>query len=279
MDKVIITIAVTGDGAIEKNPAIPYKPGDIAQAAIDSWKAGAAIAHIHVRDPETGAAGCELSLFKEVKDIITSETDMIVNLSTCGLSLEGDLDYIIERRLEPISLKPEICTLDMGPINLTYKNKTFLNPTDWSRRALDLMKENGVKPELDIFEIGHSALACHYIERGVVVEPPLFCLCMGVGWGMPGTVENLSFFKEKLPANANWSTLGVGRVQLPMISAAILMGGHVRVGLEDNLYIRKGVLASSNTQIVQATVDLIHRLEREVASPDEARDIIGLPKS
>ena len=277
MSKVIITVAVTGDGPTkEMNPAVPYTPREIADAAIDSWKAGAAVAHLHVRNPVTGERDFDNKKFKEIMDMIRSETDMIINLSTCGLSLEGDLDYVSERRLEPIALKPEICTVDIGSVNLTYRNKTFINPPDWCEKAVARMKECGVKPELEVFDTGHVTQAIDLINKGLIKGKPLFTLCMGVGWGMQGTPDNLFFLKSKLPPNSLWSVLAVGRVQLPMVTTGLLLGGNVRVGLEDNIYIRKGVLAKSNAEFVENSVKLIHMLQREVATPSETRKILGL---
>jgi 3-keto-5-aminohexanoate cleavage enzyme len=277
MSKIIITVAVTGDGPTkEMNPAVPYTQREIADAAIESWKAGASVAHLHVRNPETGARDFDNKKFKEVIDMIRSETDMIINLSTCGLSLEGDIDYVSERRLEPIELKPEICTLDVGSVNLTYRNKTFINPPGWCEKAAARMKEYGVKPELEVFDTGHVAQAIDLIDQGLIAGNPLFTLCMGVGWGMQGTVDNLSFMEKTLPANALWSVLAVGRVQLPMVATGLLLGGNVRVGLEDNIYIRKGVLAKSNAEFVENSVELIHLLQQEVATPSESREILGL---
>ncbi len=277
MSKVIITVAVTGDGPTkEMNPAVPYTPREIADAAIESWKAGAAVAHLHVRNPVTGERDFDNKKFKEIMDMIRSETDMIINFSTCGLSLEGDLDYISDRRLEPITLKPDICTLDIGSVNLTYRNKIFINPPDWCAKAAATMKEFGVKPEMEVFDTGHVAQAINLIDKGLIEGKPLFTLCMGVGWGMPGTPDNLFFLKNKLPSNALWSVLAVGKVQLPMVASGILLGGNVRVGLEDNIYIRKGVLAKNNAEFVENSVDLIHILQKEVASPAEARKIMGL---
>jgi 3-keto-5-aminohexanoate cleavage enzyme len=274
-DKVIITAALTGSRPTKAdNPAVPYSPQEIAQAALDCWRAGAAIAHIHVRDPHTGAPVSQLALFQEVLERVRAQSDMLVNLTTSGLHLQGDPEDLMAKRLEVVALHPDLCSLDVGSLN--FSDRVFLNPPDWGVTAAKRMQEAGVKAEIEVFELGHISQALELIERGLIAEPPFFQLCMGVKWGIPATLENLLFMKAKLPPNACWSVLGVGRSQLPMIAAAILQGGNIRVGFEDNLYLRKGVLAQSNAQLVEMAVDLVHALQREVAAPEQARGILGI---
>jgi len=273
MEKVIITIAVTGSRPTKQmNPAVPYSPKEIAQSAIESWRAGAAIAHIHVRDPETGAPSSDLNLFREVVDRTRGETDLILNLTTSGLFLQGDENF--EKRLRVLELQPEICSLDVGSMN--FQDRTFINPPEWGELAAKKMLEHKVKPEIEVFEIGHMRQAIDLIERGLIQEPPYFQLCMGVKWGADASRASLMFLKGKLPSNAVWSVLGVGQHQLAMISAGIEEAGHVRLGFEDNLYLRKSVLAESNAQFVKQAVGLAHQLDRDVASAEEARTILGL---
>jgi 3-keto-5-aminohexanoate cleavage enzyme len=273
MDKLIITAAVTGSRPTrEMNPAVPYTPAEIAQAAVDCWQAGAAIAHIHVRDPETGSPDFRIELFQEVMHRVRAECDVMLNLTTSGLFLSGP--GLIEKRLKPVTLRPEICSLDIGSLN--FRDRVFENPPDWGRAAAERMRQHGVKPEIEVFDVGHIRQARSLIEEGLIDPPPLFQLCMGVKWGIEATAENLLFLKSKLPPDTRWSVLGVGGAQLPMAALAIVLGGNVRVGFEDNLYLRPGVLAESNAQLVERVVDLARLLEREPATTGEARQLLGL---
>jgi 3-keto-5-aminohexanoate cleavage enzyme len=273
MEKVIITAAVVGSRPTkEMNPAVPYAPKEIAEAAVESCRAGAAIAHIHVRDPKTGKPDFKLELFKEILDRIRQKSDMLVNLTTSALFLSGP--DVIEQRLQPATLKPDICSLDIGSVN--FPVKTFHNPPEWGETAAMRMREYRVKPEIEVFDVGHIYQALDYLEKGLFDDPPYFQLCMGTKWGIEGTPENLLFMKSKLPANAQWSVLGVGRAQLPMITMAILLGGNVRVGFEDNIHLSKGVLAKSNAQFVEMAANLVNHLQREVATPEEARRMLGI---
>ncbi len=276
MDKVIITAAVTGSRPTrEMNPAVPYTAAEIADAALACWRAGAAVAHIHVRDPHTGAPSSELALFSEVLDRVRSQSDMIVNLTTSGLNIVAtDEDEMIERRLEPVTLRPDICSLDIGSMN--FQDRPFVNSPKWVETAARRMLDMGVKPEIELFDVGHVDQARAAIAAGLVAPPPYFQLCMGVRWGIPASPENLIFLQSKLPADCQWSVLGVGRHQLPMITMGVLLGGHVRVGFEDNLFRRKGELAQSNAEMVSMAVDVIQVLQREPATPAEARRILGL---
>ena len=275
-EKIIITAALTGSRPTkEMNPAVPYSPKEIAEAAVECRKAGVAIVHIHVRDPKTGTPDFKKELFKEVLDRIRQQCDVIVNLTTSGLYLDGP--DVISVRLQPVSLKPDICSLDLGSIN--YPDRVFLNPPAWAEAAAKDMQQKGVKPEIEVFDVGHIYQARDLIKKGWIDEPPYFQLCMGVKWGMEASPENLLFMRSKLPSNALWSVLGVGKDQLPMITMGILLGGNIRVGFEDNLYLRKGVLASSNAQAVEMAADLAGRLGREIATPHDARQILGIRNS
>ena len=273
MEKTIITAAVTGSRPTkEMNPAVPYTPKEIVQSAVECYRAGAAIAHIHVRDPETGNPDFKIELFREVMDRIRQECDMVVNLTTSGLHLSGP--NLIERRLQPVTLRPEICSLDLGSMN--FRDAAFVNSPEWGKTAAERMREYGVKPEIEAFDVGHIYQARDWIKEGLIDDPPYFQLCMGVRWGIEATPENLLFMKSKLPPNARWSVLGVGRAQLSMITLGILLGGNIRVGFEDNIYLRKGVLAKSNAQLVEMAVNLAGLLQRETATPNEAREILGI---
>lgn len=274
-DAIIITVAVTGSSPTKKmNPAVPYTPEEIADAAVESHRAGAAIAHIHVRDPNTGQPAFKPDLFKEVLHRIRDRCDMIVNLTTSGLNL-GSPDSM-EQRLEPVFLKPDMCSLDLGSMN--FRDRVFSNSPQWSERAAKCMADNRVKPEIEVFEPGHIRQAIDLIGRGQIAGTPYFQLCMGVPWGIEASVESLLFMKNQLPADCRWSVLGVGKAQLPMITMGILLGGNIRVGFEDNLYLKRGVPAKSNAEMVSMAADLASRLGRKVASVDQARKILDLPK-
>jgi 3-keto-5-aminohexanoate cleavage enzyme len=274
MDKLILTAALVGSRPTkEMNPRVPYAPAEIAQEAIDCWRAGAAIAHIHVRDPKTGAPSMATELFQEVVARIRTESDMLINLTTSGLHLQGEEIY--EQRLAPVTLGADLCSLDIGSVN--FREEAFINPPEWGRLAAERMLAVGVKPEIEVFEVGHIAQARALMDESLIPAPPYFQLCMGVGWGIPATPENLRFMQAQLPEEAVWSVLGVGRVQQEMIRLSAEMGGHVRVGFEDNLYLEKGVLASSNAQFVERAAALADELGRQLASPTEARTILGIP--
>ena len=273
MAKTIISVAVVGSGPTkEMNPAVPYTPKDIAQAAIECSRAGASIAHIHVRDPETGIVCSRLELFAEVVDRIRQECDILINLTTSGGNIPGK--NIIEERLEPVTLKPEICSLDVGSLN--FGDRMFLNPPEWSRAAAQRMREQSVKPEIEVFDAGHIRQAIHLIGEGLFDEPPFIQLCMGAGWGIEATPDNLLFMKNLLPSDIPWSVMGVGRTQLPMITMGVILGGHIRVGFEDNIYLRRGILLKSNAQMVEVAVNLVEQLQGEVATPSDARQILGI---
>lgn len=269
----IITAAVTGSNPTKKmNPAVPYTPREIADAAVESHRAGAAIAHVHVRDPDTGQPAFKRELFKEVLDRIRDQCDMLVNLTTSGFNLHGP--DATQQRLVPVSLKPDMCSLDLGSMN--FHDRVFINPPQWSVQAASCMLANRVKPEIEVFEPGHIRQAVDLLKQGNIAPPPYFQLCMGVPWGIEASLENLLFMKNQLPADCRWSVLGVGRAQLPMITMGILLGGNIRVGFEDNLFVKKGVLAKSNAEMVAMAADLATRLGREVASSEQAREILNI---
>lgn len=273
MDKVMITAAVTGSRPTkEMNPAVPYSPEEIAQAAVACHRAGASIVHIHVRDPDTGQPESKIELFRDTVERIREECDLIINLTTSGLNIHDPNPT--EIRLQPLTLHPELCSLDIGSLN--FPDKVFINPPEWGETAAKRMLEAGVKPEIEIFDVGHLSQAKDLISKGLIQEPPFFQFCMGAKWGIEATPENLIFLKDQLPAEAKWSVLGVGKNQLPMVAMGLLLGGHIRVGFEDNIYLRKGVLAQNNAQLVEMAVNLANMLEREVATPDEARWILHI---
>ncbi len=273
MDKLIITAAVCGSVPTrEQNPNVPYTPEEIAAEALASWRAGAAIAHIHVRDPQTGKPDSRRELFAEVVERIRAESNLLINLTTSGFNIKGpDVGTV---RLEPIGLAPDLCSLDVGSLN--FRGSVFINPPDWVEKAAQQMVKAGVKPEIEVFDLGHMRQAQHLIEMGLVASPPWMQLCLGIPWGIEGTLEALLAMHQRLPQGAIWSVLAPGPLQLPLTTHALLMGGHVRVGFEDNLYLERGVKASGNAQFVERTVKLAESLQREVASCDEAREMLGL---
>lgn len=271
--EIIITAAVTGSRPTkEQNPAVPYTPQEIIAAAIESYQAGAAIAHIHVRDPQTGAPAFNMDYFREILEGIREKTDMIVNLTTSGLFIETP--EAIKKRLGPIYLRPDLASLDVGSMN--FQDKVFVNPPEWGKLAAKTMQEQEVKPEIEIFELGHLAQSLDLMEQGLINKSAYFQLCMGVKWGIPATESNLIYLKNQLPMEAVWSVLGIGSKEFTMASLAIDLGGHVRVGFEDNIYIEKGVLAKSNAQLVEKAVNLAVNHGRNPVSTAEARKILGI---
>lgn len=271
--KIIITAALVGSRPMkENNPAVPYTPREIITAAVESHKAGAAVVHIHVRDPETGAPSSSTQHFKEVLEGIRDKCDIIVNLTTSGLNIKGP--DATEERLKPVYLKPDMCSYDHGSMN--FFDWAFVNSPEWAEKCAIAMMKAGVKPEIEVFDVGHIHQAKNLIEKGLIVPPPYFQLCMGVKWGVGGEIEDLLFMKNKLPKNALWSVLGVQKTQLPMITMGMLLGGHVRVGFEDNIYLKKGVLFRNNAAAVEMAVNLAEKLGRSVASSTEARNILGI---
>lgn len=273
MDKLIITAAVCGSAPTkQQNPNVPYTPKEIANEALAAWRAGAAIVHIHVRDPESGLPVTRRDLFTEVVERIRSDSDLIINLTTSGFHIsEPEADEI---RLLPLELKPDLCSLDVGSLN--FRGGVFTNSAEWVEGAAERIRKAGVKPEIEVFDVGHIRQANHLIELGLIDDPPWMQLCLGIAWGIEATIESLLEMRRRLPENAVWSALAPAAAQLPITTHAMLMGGHVRVGFEDNLYLERGVKADSNAQFVERTVGIARSVLREVATCDEARQILGI---
>src|SRR5690625_468103 len=287
-NKPIITCAVTGAGdTTSKSKHVPVTPEEIANASIEAAKAGATIAHIHVRDPKTGGISHDPALFREVVERIReSDTDVIINITAGGGGdwVPSDEDpakggpgtdiQTPEERHEPVGqLLPEICTLDCGSLN--FGDQIYINSTDWLRKHARLVQQSGVKPELEIFDTGQLRFATQLIDEGLIDGDPLFQFCLGIPWGMEADAETLLYVRDKLPKNAHWAAFGIGRHQIPMAIQSLLLGGHVRVGLEDNLYLEKGVLGT-NAQLVDKVVSTMQPLGAEPMSPEEARQHLGL---
>ena len=287
---VILTCAVTGAGdTTGKHPGVPVTPKQVADAAIEAAKAGAAVAHIHARDPETGKGSRDPELFKEIVDRVrSSDTDVVVNL-TAGMGGDwvlGDTDPTapgdgsdmvgpLERLAHVESLLPEICSLDCGTMNFGDGNEIYISTPPYLRKMAALTQEWGVKPELEVFELGHIRFAKQMLAEGLIDAPPMFQICLGIPWGAEQSVDNMKVMKDELPAGANWASFGISRMQMPMAAAAVAMGGNVRVGLEDNLYLDRGVLAS-NGQLVERAVGIIERMGARVLTPQEAREKLKL---
>jgi uncharacterized protein (DUF849 family) len=290
-DKTIITCAVTGSlTRPEQHPGLPITPEQIANAAIDAAKAGAAIAHIHVRDPKTGAPSMALELYREVVERIRgSATDLIINLTTGpgGRFIPSDDDPKVaapgsnlttpERRVEHVvALKPEICSLDLN--TMWFGNAVVINTPRNATIMAKAIREAGVMPELEVFDSGDLQLAHQLLADGVLARPPLFQVVLGIRNGFPATPATLLYATSLLPDDARWAAMGIGRMEFPIVAQAFLLGGHVRVGLEDNLYVRKGELAPSNAALVERAATLIELLGGSVATPAEARSILGLTR-
>lgn len=290
---VILTCAVTGSGETAgKTPHLPVTPAEIADAAIDAAKAGAAIAHIHVRDPDTGAPGRDPALFKEVVERIREkDTDVVINLTTgmggdlylgpdddpTAFTDETDCVGQVERMEHIELLLPEICSLDCGSFNYDVPNYVYVSSTGMLRTGAERLQKIGVKPELEVFDLGHIWFAKQMLEEGLLEQPPLFQICMGVRWGAQGSTRNMQTMVDNLPTGAKWAGFGIGANEMPMVAQAALLGGHARVGLEDNLYLEKGVFAS-NAQLVERAVVLLESMGAKVQTPEEARKTLGLSK-
>ena len=291
--EVIVTCAVTGAGdTTDKSPHVPITPEEVANSAIDAAKAGASVAHVHVRDPETGKGSRDKKLFKEAVDRIRdNKTDIVINL-TAGMggdwvpdqknmAMPGDGTDMIgpDERLEHVELcKPEICSLDCGTLNFGVNDHSiYISTLPILRKMAELTQSWGVKPELEVFDLGHIRLAKQLISEKLVNEPPMFQICLGIPWGADQSVDTMKVMKDHLPQNAFWSGFGISRMQIPMATAAVAMGGNVRVGLEDNLYLSKGVLAT-NGQLVTKIVKIIELMGGKVLSPEETRTKLGLIK-
>jgi uncharacterized protein (DUF849 family) len=287
---VVVTCAVTGAGdTVGKHPGVPVTPRQIADAAIEAAKAGAAVAHIHVRDPETGKGSRDPELFRQVVDMVRSSgTDVVINL-TAGMggdwtpdpsnpAMPGPGTDMIgpdERLAHVEDCMPEICSLDCGTLNFGNDDTIYISTPPMLRRMAALTKEWGVKPELEVFDLGHIRLARQLVAEGLVEEPPMFQLCLGIPWGADQSVDIMKAMKDQLPVGANWASFGISRMQMPMAAVAVAMGGNVRVGLEDNLYLDRGVLAS-NGQLVERVVEIIERMGARVLTPQEARNKLKL---
>jgi 3-keto-5-aminohexanoate cleavage enzyme len=269
MDKLIITAALTGAEVTRaQQPALPITPEEIGIAAAECAEAGASIVHVHARHPD-GTPTQDVEIYRRIMAEVSQRCDVIIQLSTGGA-----VGMTAEERLAPVALKPEMATLSMGSVN--FGGDVFLNhPADIELFARQ-MRERGVKPELEIFDSGMLMTAKRWLARQALDSPAHFDFVMGVPGGMAGTAQALLYMLSELPQGATWTATGIGAAQLPIAAMAIMLGGHVRVGLEDNIYYRKGELATSNAQLVARVARLALEMERPVATPAEARRILGI---
>jgi uncharacterized protein (DUF849 family) len=289
-----ITCAVTGGAdTAGVHPSLPVTPEQIADAALEAAAAGAAIVHCHVREPEGGAPSRRLELYREVVERIRADgRDVLINLTT---GMGGDLvvgpngaadtpapgtDLVgPEERLAHVAeLRPDICTLDCGSMNFDDDSLVYLAPPAYLRAGAARMRELGVKPELETFDLGHLAFASRLIEEGLLDDPPLIQFCLGVPTGAPATPAAMGAFLAQVPAGCVWSGFGLGRMQMPMVAQAVLLGGNVRVGLEDNLYLERGVLAT-NGQLVERARRIVEAIGARVAGPEEVRERLRINKA
>jgi len=287
---VVVTCAVTGAGdTVDKHPAIPVTPEQIANSAIEAADAGAAIVHLHVRDPDTGKGSRDINLFKETVGLVrNSGRNVLINL-TAGMGgdlvvddenpevpAEGtDLISAEERMAHVELLRPDIATLDCGTINFDNANYVYIQTPNMLRAMAARYAEIGVKPEMEVFDLGHLRFANQMVSEGLIKGTPMYQVCLGIPWGAGADSATMTAMVGQLPRDAFWSGFGISRTQMPMAAQAMLLGGNVRVGLEDNLYLEKGVPAS-NAQLVEKAVRIIRDLGGQICDADQARERLGI---
>ena len=290
---VFITCAITGSGSTQDRSAeVPRSPEQIANSAIAAAKAGAAVVHCHVRDPETGVASRDPKLYRELTDRIRdSKTDVVLNLTagmggdmvfgppSAPLPLQDGTDMgSAESRMEPIAeCLPEICTLDCGTMNFAEADYVMTNTPGMLREMGSMMTALGVKAEIEAFDTGHLWFAKQLVKEGILESPALIQLCMGIPWGAPNDLNTYMSMVNNIPSDWNWSSFSIGRDQMPYVAASVLAGGNVRVGLEDNLWLEKGVLAT-NESLVKKAATIIEAMGSTLMNPQQVRDELGLTK-
>jgi len=291
---VFITCAVTGSGGtVSKSDRVPVTPKQIAEASIEAAKAGAAVAHIHVRNPETGAPSRNPALYREVvARVRDSGVDVVLNL-TAGMGgdlvlgsaeqplpfnpMQTDMVGATERLVHVEELLPEICTLDCGTMNFAEADYVMTNTPGMLRAMAARIQAAGVKPEIEVFDTGHLVLAKQLVEEGLIDDPVMIQLCMGIPYGAPDDPSTLMALVNNVPAGWTYSAFSIGRNQLPYVAMAALAGGNVRVGLEDNLFLSKGVLAS-NGQLVERAVSILSAMNVNILRPQDVREKLNLRK-
>lgn len=291
---VMITCALTGAGdTVGKSEHVPVTPEQIAESGIAAARAGATIVHVHVRDPETGKGSRKVELYAEaVQRIRDSGVDVIIN-TTAGMGgdlyldpqqptsfVEGtDLVNGVERLAHVGEVMPDICTLDCGSLNFGEGSLVYVSTPDILRDGAKRIQELGVRVEMEVFDTGHLWFANQLVEEGLIDAPPMYQLCMDIPYGAPADPSLLAAMVNKLPEGAVWTSFALGRMQMPWVAQSVLLGGHVRVGLEDNLYLSKGVKAT-NAQLVERARTIIEAMGASVATPDQGREILDLkPRS
>jgi uncharacterized protein (DUF849 family) len=292
--KPFITCAVTGSGGTQdRSPHVPRSPEQIASSAIDAAKAGAAIVHCHVRDPETGAPSRNVELYREVAERIReSETDAVLNF-TAGMGGDlvlGDVENPLplneagtdmigatERVAHVADSRPEICTLDCGTMNFAEADYVMTNTPGMLRAMGQMMTNLGVRPEIEVFETGHLWFARQLVEEGIIEDPVMIQMCMGIPWGAPDDLNTFMAMVNNTPHDWTFSAFSIGRNEMPYAAAAILAGGNVRVGLEDNLWLEKGVLAT-NAQLVEKAATIVTNMGATLMTPAEVREKLKLQK-
>jgi uncharacterized protein (DUF849 family) len=287
---VILTCALTGAGdTTGRSEHVPVTPEQIAAAGIEAARAGATVVHVHVRDPETGQGARDPRLYAEVVERIeASGVDVIINL-TAGMGgdlqvrdtdpttpgPDTDLVSATERLAHVEQIRPEICTLDCGTLNFGDGDMTYVSTPEMLRFGAQRIQELGVKPEMEVFDTGHLWAANTLFAEGLVEAPPLYQLCLGIPYGAPAEPRIAQAMADLLPHEAQWAGFAIGRMQMPMVAQMVLLGGHVRVGLEDNLYLSKGVKAT-NAQLVERARTIIESMGARVVAPAEGRDLLGV---
>ena len=292
--EVFITCPVTGSGGTQdKSPHVPRSPKEIAESALEAARAGAAIVHCHVRDPETGKASRRVDLYREVTERIReSDTDVVINL-TAGMGGDlvtgppdaplpfdqagTDMATAAERVEHVAECRPEICTLDCGTMNFAEADSVMTNMPGMLRAMGQMMTDLDVRVEIEAFDTGHLWFAKQLAEEGVIKSPVLVQLCMGIPWGAPDDLHTFMAMVSNVPRDWHFSAFSLGRNEMPYVAAAVLAGGNVRVGLEDNLYLDKGVLAT-NGQLVERAVTIIENMGATVMGPEAVRDKLELTK-
>ncbi len=290
---VFITCAVTGSGSTQdRSDKVPRSPKQIADSAIAAAKAGAAVVHCHVRDPETGAPSRDPKLYRELTERIRdADTDVVLNLTagmggdmvfgppSAPLPLQSGTDMgSAESRMEPIAdCLPEICTLDCGTMNFAEADYVMTNTPGMLREMAGMMASLGVKPEIEVFDTGHLWFAKQLASEGLIDDPVLIQLCMGIPWGAPNDLNTYMAMVNNIPDHWHWSSFSMSRDQMPYVAASVLAGGNVRVGLEDNLWLEKGVLATNEALVNKAAI-IIEAMGAKLMSPQQVRDQLGLVK-
>ena len=291
--EVFITCAVTGSGGTQdRSPHVPRSPRQIADSAIAAAKAGAAVVHCHVRDPETGAPSRDPALYRELTERIRdADVDVVLNLTagmggdiylgppTSPLLLQPETDLISaeERLVHVADCLPEICTLDCGTMNFAEADYVMTNTPGMLRTMGQQITALGVRPEIEAFDTGHLWLAKQLVADGILEGPALVQLCMGIPWGAPDDLNTFLAMVNNVPQDWTWSAFSIGRNQMPFVAAAVLAGGNVRVGLEDNLWLAKGELAT-NEALVARAVTIVEALGATIVGPDAVREKLGLVK-